>query len=65
MIGLCNHDVGRLDIAMNDAFLVGMLDCVANINKQFQTLAIGQFLGVAVLSNRDTVNQFHHEVGSP
>lgn len=59
VICLCHHDVGRLEIAMNDAFLVRVLHGVADIDEQFQTLAIGQLFGIAKFGDGGTVNKFH------
>ena len=44
MIGHRDHDVGRFQVAVDDPFLMGMLDGVADINEQFQPLAVGQLL---------------------
>ena len=50
---------------MNNPFGVGMLDRLADRGKEAQPLADGQIIFVAVLSNRDSADQLHHEVRPP
>ena len=47
---------------MDDALLVGVLDRLANRYEQFQPLLRGQPVAVAVLGDRHTLDQLHHEV---
>ncbi len=37
-----DEDVGRFDVAMDDAFLVGMLESVADGNEETEVLASGE-----------------------
>ena len=60
-----DQDVGRLDVAMNDAFLMRMLKGVTDGNEEFQALAGGEPILVAVLGDGDAVDVLHHEKGPP
>ena len=44
-----DQDVGRFQIAMNHTFLMGMLHCLADRNKQFQACLDGQLGIITVL----------------
>ena len=58
-----DQHVRRLDVAVDDPLLVGVLDRPADRDEQLQPLA-GRELGfVAVLGDRDAVDQLHHEEG--
>ena len=57
-----DHDVGRLDVAVDDALLVGVLDRLADRHEQFQPLARRQVVVVAVFGDRHAVDQLHDEV---
>ena len=57
-----HENIGRLDVAVDDALLMGVLDRVADGDEQFQTLAGGQVVVVAVLREGDAIDQLHHEV---
>src|SRR5262249_31336949 len=47
-----DQDVARLEVAVNDALLVGVLHRPAHVAEQLQALAHGQVLGVAILGDR-------------
>ena len=47
---------------MNDSFLMSMLNGFANRDKQLQSLVDTQLVVVAVLSDRNSIDKFHHEV---
>ena len=57
-----DHHVGRLDVAVDDPLLVGMLDCLANRHEQLQSLPRRQAVVVAVFGDGHAVDQFHHEI---
>ncbi len=44
-----NHDIRWFDVAVNNALLMGMLDSIADLQKEVQTLLRAQFILVAVL----------------
>ena len=58
-----DHDVGRLDVAVDDPLLVGVLDRLADRHEQLQPLARRQVVVVTVLGDRHAVDQLHDEVG--
>ena len=58
-----DHDVGRLDVAVDDPLLVGVLDRLADRHEQLQPLPRRQVVVVAVLGDRHAVDQLHDEVG--
>ena len=47
---------------MDDALLMGVLDCVADLNEQVETLVDTQPLAIAMLGDRDSRNVLHDEV---
>ena len=57
-----DHHVGRLDVAVDDPLLVGVLDRLADRHEQLQPLARRQVVVVAVLGDRHAVDQLHDEV---
>src|SRR5262249_9127173 len=57
----CNQDVARLDVAMNDQFLVRMLDGGADLLEQAKTLGDGEL--AAIVHERTAFDVLHHEVG--
>jgi hypothetical protein len=58
-----DQHVRGLDVTVDDALLMRVLDGLAHRNEQLDPLPQGQALGVAVLSDRCSVNQLHYEVG--
>ena len=59
-----DQHVGRLDVAMDDALLMGVLDRLADGDEQFQPLPRRQVVLVAVLGDRHALDQFHDEVAA-
>ena len=57
-----DQDVRGLDVAMNDAFLVGVLNSLGNLDEQIEPLRGGKISLVAVVSNLDPAHQLHDEV---
>ena len=55
--------VGRLDVAMNDALLMGVLDRLADRHEQFQPLARREVVVIAILGDRHALHQLHDEIG--
>src|SRR5438128_1886442 len=49
---------------MNDAFLVGVLDSLANLDEQVEPFACGKFFLVTVFGYFDPAHQLHDEVGA-
>jgi hypothetical protein len=58
-----DQDVRGLQVAVDDALLVGVLHSRADLHEQLQPLADVQLVGVAVLVERDAPDQLHHEEG--
>ncbi len=48
-----HQDIRRLEVAVNDPLLVGMLNPVAYLHEEMKSLLGGEPLGVAVLGDRD------------
>src|SRR5688572_18673119 len=60
---LDNQDVGRLEVPMNDALLVSVLNSAADLNEKLEPLANGEVLRVTVAGDGAAANQFHHKIG--
>src|SRR5262245_17297372 len=58
-----DQNVGRLQIAMDNALLMGMLYRLADRQEQFKPLPWRKSMFVAVLCDRNALDQVHHEVG--
>src|SRR5262249_45930343 len=56
-----DQDVGRLDVAVDDPLLVSVLDRLTDRDEELQALARGELGLVAVLGDRDAVDQLHDE----
>ena len=59
-----HQHVGRFDIPVDDAFVMGVLDGAADLNKEPQPLGGGQLVLIAVVGDPHPAHQFHDEVGS-
>src|SRR5262249_37128413 len=59
-----HQDVGRLDIPVDDALLVSVLNRLTGVDEQLQPLGHGQAVPVAILSDRNAPDELHHEIGS-
>ena len=56
-----DQDVRRLEVAVDDALLVGVLDGLADGDEQLEPLPQRQLALVAVAGDRDALDQLHHE----
>ncbi len=59
-----DEHVGGLDVPMDDALLMGVLDGLAHRNKQFESFAGCELFGVGILEYGDAVDEFHDEEGT-
>src|SRR5262249_43392313 len=59
-----DQDIGRLDIAMNDAFLVGVLDGLTNLCEKIEALAGAEIILVTIFCNFYAAHQLHDEKGA-
>src|SRR5206468_3831339 len=57
-----HQDVRRLEVAMDDALLMGVLHRLANGGEQFQPFADAELGIVAELGERQAVDKLHDEV---
>ncbi len=58
------QDVRGLQVAVNDAFLMGVLHGLAYVEKQPQTVANDEVTFVAEFGDRRSADQLHDEIGS-
>ncbi len=56
-----NEHVRGLDVAVNDALLVGMLNRLADGDEQIEAFLGCEAVAIAVLGDRDALDQLHHE----
>src|SRR5262249_43134165 len=56
------QNIRRLDVAVDDALLVGVMHCLADRGEQVHALANAQLVEVAVLGDWNTRDILHHEV---
>jgi hypothetical protein len=63
LAALVHQDVGRLQIAVNDAALVGVVHGVADARHEFEPLAGTQGAIAGVGGEREASHQFHGEEG--
>ena len=57
-----HEHVRRLEVAMDDALLVGVLDGLADRDEQREPFAGGQPVAIAVVGDRNAGHVLHHEV---
>src|SRR5438105_14657473 len=61
---MVGHEYIRgLDVAMDNPFLMCVLDSLANLNKKLQPFFGGKIVLIAVVCDLDASHQFHDEVG--
>src|SRR5258708_12957199 len=60
-----DEDVGRLDVAVDNALHVRVLDGLADRDEQLKTLARCELVLVAKLGEGYALDQLHHEVRPP
>ncbi len=60
-----DQDVRRLDVAVDDPLLMGMLDRLTDLDERGQASSGRQLLSIAELGDRHSPDQFHHEVRAP
>jgi hypothetical protein len=60
-----HEDVRGLDVAVDDALLVRVLDGLANLDEQSEPGRGAEVVLIAVVRDGNPAHQFHHEVGSP
>ena len=48
---------------MNDRLVMGVVDPPAHIRKELQPFPGGQFFAIAEVIDRQTLDEFHHEIG--
>ena len=63
-VDLGDQDVGRLEVAVEDRLLVGMVHRVADRHEQLEPLAQAQPVAVAVVGDGHAAHQLHDEVRS-
>ena len=63
-IGIGDQDVARLEITVDHALLMRVLDTIADASEQIEPLLEAQLLLVAVVGEGNAADQFHHEVGA-
>src|SRR5262249_10543920 len=56
--------VGRLQVAMDDALLMSVLNRLADGNEQFQPRPGREAVPVAILRDRDPLDEVHDDIGS-
>ncbi len=56
-----HQNIRRLEVAVDDTFLVRMLDGTTNLDEQFEPLASGKMVLVAVVGDLYPAHQVHHE----
>ena len=61
-IHLHNQDVGRLEIAVDRRFLVGVLHSLTDLDENFEAFQDGELLAIAVGGNRFARHELHHKV---
>src|SRR5262245_53371996 len=57
-----HENVGWLKITVDDAFLMCVLDGLANEDEQLQALRCGKPMAIAVFSDSHPTHEFHHKI---
>lgn len=57
-----DQHVGRLDVAMDDPLVVGVVDGLADVGEEIQPLARAEVIGVTVGRDGNAFHQLHHEI---
>jgi hypothetical protein len=60
-----DHDIGRLEIAVDDALLVGVLHRRAHVGEECEPRLRIEIFVSTVFGERNALHQLHHEVGPP
>jgi hypothetical protein len=60
-----DQDVGRLEVAVDDGLLVGVLHGATDLGEQLETFGGADAAVVAVLGDGLALDQLHHEIGLP
>ena len=60
-----HQDIRRLDVAVDDPLLVGVLDAAAHLDEQPQSVPGGQLPRIRVLGQRDALDVLHGEKRPP
>src|SRR5262249_26094215 len=63
IVKLGHEDIAGLEVAVDDAVLMRVLNGLANGDKEFQALARSKATLVGVLRNRDALDELHHKEG--
>jgi hypothetical protein len=58
-----HEDVARLEIAMEDAFLVGVLDTVADLSKELEPITQSELMVIAVARDGASFDKLHDHIG--
>jgi hypothetical protein len=58
-----DEDIGGFEVTMNDPFLMGVLDGIADLQEQLQPLLNGQFVLVTMRGDRCAPDELHGKVG--
>ena len=64
-VHLGDEDVGRLQVAMDDAFLMGVVDAEADFFEERDALAQRCLVPGAVTGDGHALDELHHKVGPP
>ena len=58
-----HQDVGGFEVAMNDPFLMAVVDCITNVGEQFESPPDGEFVIFSKLNDRTGIgDELHREV---
>jgi len=63
LAGFIHEDIAGFEIAVDDAALMSVVNGLADAGHELQPLASCQLMGVGVLEQRLTADEFHSEIG--